>query len=164
MDPSGLWMGAGTDMKTPWIWRSLQRLICQASLKRKGWNRPRHSSESLWGPGAGLRGIPDVFLGYQKVHSHRLPPLQGDGLEAPSFTTCACRVSPLLGCPPPAPTTPSPGILSYTPAVLTKDKKFDPGWGGRLQEEEYHCWGNRLAGTGPAWLWEIRAHHRMLIS
>ena len=62
-------------------------------------------------------------------------------------------------------TAPSPGILSYTPAVLTKCKKFgDPGWGGRLQEEEYRCWRNRLAGPGPAWLWEIQAHHRMLMS
>lgn len=168
LDPSSLWMGAGTDMKTPWIWRSLQRLICQASLKRKGQNCPRLTPLSLFGgQEQGSEESQKFFWGIRKsIHTAYLPcrVMAWRKLHR-LFTTCASG-SLLLGCPPPPPpTTPSPGILSYTPAVLTKGKKFgDPGWGDRLQEEEYHCWESWLAGTGPAWLWEIQAHHRMLIS
>lgn len=155
-------MGAGTDMKTPWIWRSLQKLICQASLKRKGRNCPL----SLFrGQEQGSEESQKFFWDIRKsIHTAYLPCRVMAWRQLHLYQLClSCASTP--GLPPPHPTAPSPGILSYTPAVLTKGRKFgDPGWGGRLQEEEYHCWGNWLAGTGPAWLWEIQAHHRMLIS
>lgn len=55
-------------------------------------------SGSLLGPKAGLRGIPDILLGYQKVPSYLLPLLQGGVLEgATLFTICTCHASPSLG-------------------------------------------------------------------